>query len=141
MSKFRRIFLSAAALCLLAPAASAKDPLAAMMAGESAIQGKKLDKAIQKASAHPFGSAKNPVRAHFPPGQRAYLDRLRCADGNAPKYRRMGSAGASPYQNIMDIYDVDCGDAEPGKQSIHIDMYHKGHVEAEAVPGFTITAP
>ncbi|MGB5483455.1 hypothetical protein [Parasphingorhabdus sp.] len=126
---------------LLLPAtnAAARDPYASMMAGESALQGKELKKAIEKAAEYPMGSAENPVRAEFPPGQRAYLNRLRCADGKPPAYSRAGNVGDGPYRNIMDVYDVDCGNAAPGKVSIYMDMYHKGHVEGETVPGFTVT--
>lgn len=129
------------AFMLSAHPASAQDPLAAMLAGESELQGQHLDAAIEKASEHPFGSAENPVRASTPWGQRAYLDRLRCTDGAAPTYARGGSVGASPYGNIMDVYNVDCGAAEPGSVEIYMDMYHKGHLETAAVPGFTILEP
>ncbi|ATW04077.1 hypothetical protein C8024_19575 [Sphingopyxis sp. BSNA05] len=125
----------------VATSAIARDPIAAMMAGESMVSGKKLEQAIERASEHPFGSAENPVRAAMPQGQRAYLNRLQCSDGSAPAYARGGSVGASPYGNMMDVYNVDCGEAAPGKVNVYMDMYHKGHVETEAVPGFTITAP
>lgn len=122
---------------------SGDDDLAAalsqMMAGESQIQGKELDERVQKASAAPLGSAQNPVRAHMPPGQRAYLSRLRCADLSRPEFYRAGSAGISPYGNIVDVYIVTCVGSEPAKSEIYIDMYHRGYVEDEAVPGFGIT--
>lgn len=128
-------------LALPVAEAMARDPYASMMAGESAIQGKQLEQALEKAAQYPLGSAENPVRAHFPQGQRAYLNRLRCADGQPPEYSRGGSVGDSPYSNIMDVYDVDCGDSAPGRVSIYMDMYHKGHIEGEAVPDFAITEP
>ena len=127
------------AACLLAVhPVSARDPFEAMLAGESAMQGKKLQKAIKAAAKHPFGSAKNPVRADMLQGQRAYLSRLRCSDGNAPNFSRGGSVGDSPYKNIMDVYNVDCGNATPGQAEIYMDMYHNGHIEKAAVAGFTI---
>lgn len=102
------------------------------------LSGKKLVRAIESAQAHPFGSDKNPVRAQGPAGERAYLRRLRCADGQAPAFERQGSAGIGPYGNILDIYAVQC--AGGAAQSVYIDMYH-GHVEPQPVPGFTIVAP
>ncbi len=86
----------------------------------------------------PLGSEANPVRANMPVGQRAYLDRLRCSDGSAPDYERVGNYGSGPYGSIIDGYQVDCGDSAPGEVLIFMDMYHR-HVENEAVPGFTIT--
>ncbi|RYD50511.1 MAG: hypothetical protein EOP60_11485 [Sphingomonadales bacterium] len=60
---------------------------------------------------------------------------MRCADGNAPKYVRLGSAGNGPYAFIIDSYGVTC----PGKTQVlvYIDMYHDGG-ETRPVPGFTI---
>ncbi|MFT5330542.1 MAG: hypothetical protein ACI9TB_001060 [Parasphingorhabdus sp.] len=141
--KLQRLFgaMLLSAFVLTANPASARDPLATMLSGKSMTKGKKLERAIEKASEHPFGSAKNPVRAAMPTGQRAYLSRLRCANGAAPTYFRGGSVGDSPYGNIMDVYNVDCGDAEPGSVEIFMDMYHKGHVESAPVPGFTIMEP
>lgn len=102
------------------------------------LKGKKLRAAIAAAQAHPLGSEKNPVRAKGPEGERAYLARLRCADGSAPAFERQGSTGIGPYHNILDLYSVQCAGAAP--LSIYIDMYHK-HVEPAALPGFTIVAP
>ncbi len=112
--------------------------LTQMFSGQSQTQGVELQAAIATASAYPLGTRENPVRAHMPPGQREYLSRLRCSDLSRPSFRRLGSAGASPYGNIVDIYQVECKGAEPAKSSIFIDMYHEGHVETEPVPGFGI---
>lgn len=96
--------------------------------------------AMSEVSSEPLGSRENPVRAAMPVGQRRYLDRLRCSDGKAPSYERSGSAGAGPYGSIIDLYVVQCPDAEPSVTEIYIDMYHR-HVETEAVPGFDIVPP
>lgn len=82
-----------------------------------------------------LGSRENPVRCNMPRGERAYLNRLRCADGKAPTYHRLGSYGPGPYGNIIDGYEVKCSEGDPVK--IFMDMYHQ-HVEKVAVPGFTI---
>lgn len=89
-------------------------------------------------SDHPFGSEKNPVRASGPAGERAYLERLRCSDGNAPAFERRGSVGTGPYGSIMDVYELQCLTGEPAKALVYMDMYHR-HVEDRPVPGFTIT--
>lgn len=82
-----------------------------------------------------LGSKTNPVRCSGPPGERAYLNRLRCSDGKAPKYHRIGSYGPGPYGKIIDGYNVKC--EEKDAVTVFMDMYHD-HVEKEAVPGFTI---
>jgi len=100
--------------------------------------GEALEKLIEKAQAHPLGSKENPVRADMPGGQRAYLNRLRCADGKRPGFFRVGSFGAGPYERIIDGYEVTCKDSTPEKAMIFMDMYHPGHKEPAAVEGFTI---
>ncbi len=100
--------------------------------------GKKLAQLIEKAQAHPLGAKENPVRADMPGGQRAYLSRLRCADGQRPAFFRVGSFGAGVYGRIIDGYEVTCKDSTPDKSMIYMDMYHPGHREPAAVAGFTI---
>ena len=107
-----------------------------MLAGQSQTQGAQLDAALADASEHPLGSDQNPVRASRPEGQRAYLDRLRCADGSAPAYSRVGNFGVGAYGNIVDGYEVTCAGDEP--KTVVMDMYHAGDVENRPVPGFTI---
>ncbi len=83
----------------------------------------------------PLGTFENPVRCDMPRGERAYLNRLRCKDGATPIYERMGSYGRGPYGNILDGYEVKCGDQG---FEIFMDMYHTGFVETNTVPGFSI---
>jgi hypothetical protein len=73
----------------------------------------------------------------MPVGERAYLARLRCSDGNAPAFERAGSVGAGPYGKIMDLYHLKCLTGQPATASVYMDMYHD-HVEDRPVPGFTI---
>lgn len=101
-------------------------------------EGAELEAMIEKAQEHPLGSQQNPVRADMPVGQRAYLNRLRCSDGNAPAYRRVGNFGVGVFGRIIDGYEVVCEGAEPEESMIFLDMYHPGHEETEAVSGFTI---
>ena len=115
-----------------------RDALERMLAGESQIQGPELERRIAVAAAHPLGSMENPVRAAMPRGQRAYLQRLRCADGAAPTFGRIGNFGAGVYGNIIDGYRVRCAGGTPAETVVYMDMYHRGHVEERPVPGFTI---
>ena len=134
-----KIVAALTAFGLLAACASSDDlSLDRAMAGQSQKSGAALDRAIAEASKHPLGSQRNPVRAAMPQGQHAYLARLRCSDGMAPKFVRIGNYGLGVYNNIIDGYSVDCGSAAPGKVEIFMDMYHPGHVETRPVPGFTI---
>lgn len=129
----------AAATSSLAPAAPGL-ALRASLARQEQDQ-KKPEEKDKSASAEktsgPLGSEKNPVRCEAPRGERAYLSRLRCSDGKPPVFSRAGSFGVGPYGNILDVYRVKCEDAEEAR--VFMDMYHQGHVEKEAVPGFTIT--
>lgn len=106
--------------------------------GNKLIGGEELAKLIEAAQAHPLGAKENPVRADRPAGQRAYLNRLRCADGKRPIARRVGNFGFGVYQRIIDGYEVLCEGSTPDKSMIYMDMYHPGHKEPAAVPGFTI---
>ena len=87
--------------------------------------------------AAPLGSAGNPVRCERPDGERAYLQRLRCAGGEAPTLARGGSTGAGPYGTVLDVYTVRCPGA-PEPVSVFMDMYHAGFVEQRPIPGFSI---
>jgi len=84
----------------------------------------------------PLGSKKNPVRCFMPGGEREYLGRLRCPDGKAPSFGRVGSFGSGPYGTIIDGYRVQCDGMKD--RMVFMDMYHKDHVELKPVPGFKI---
>lgn len=83
----------------------------------------------------PLGSRGNPIRAFEPRGQRFYLQRLVCADGSTPVFRRVGSGGRGPYETIVDIYDVGCGESH---RNVFMDMYHPRYVECRPAAGFDI---
>lgn len=85
-----------------------------------------------------LGSEANPVRADMPPGEQAYLNRLRCSDGRPPVFSRIGSMGIQHSRHVIDGFDVVCTSGQPAKTTIYIDMYHPGHVETQPVEGFTI---
>lgn len=84
-----------------------------------------------------LGSKKSPVRCDKPGGEHAYLQRLRCPDGTAPSFNRVGSMGLGGYGHIVDLYSVRC-DSTGEKHKIYMDMYHPGYVEKAPVPGFSL---
>lgn len=114
----------------------------------------------------PLGASKeSAIEVCRPAGQRAYLDRLQCADGSPVTYRRVGSFGArtelpqnlsdkeqaalldkairgtplqpgEPDHHVVDGYEVSCGQA---KRIVYMDMYHCDRPATTEVPaGFTV---
>ena len=104
----------------------------------SGVSDEELDQAVAEAAALPLGTAKNPVRVGGPQGERAYIARLRCADGSRPRVGQRGSAGVGAFGTIVDVYPVDCGAAAPGRFDLVMDMYHEEHKEQRAPAGFAI---
>ena len=139
-----RYFLALAALSLAA-AAQAKPPreespaprdiLASVGSGNS---DEELRRSIAAAAAHPLGSAENPVRTAGPEGTRAYLGRLRCADGSAPRIGAESQGGVGGYGSVLALYPLDCGAAAPGKVELRVDIYHEENVETRAPAGFRL---
>ena len=71
----------------------------------------------------------------MPGGERSYLARLSCADGNHPAFSRDGSVGLDTYGFIMDLYSVGCAGNPATK--VYMDMYHdKG--ETRPIAGFSL---
>ena len=114
------------------------DPFAEVFGGVPADRAAAIASRIAD---EPFGSAENPVRVNMPVGERAYLARLRCANGQAPAFERIGSFGLGPYGQVLDGYQVDCAGSTPASSVIYLDMYHPTHIETNAPAGFTIVAP
>ncbi len=112
--------------------------LESVLGGQPRVGGADLRRRIDAAQRHPLGSRENPVRAHLPQGQQAYLSRLRCADGRAPQFARRGNIGVGVFGNIVDDYDVRCVGSSPASATIIMDLYHPGYVEQRPVIGFTI---
>jgi hypothetical protein len=132
-----RAFVLLAALALAGCATSTDEGMGDLFG--SHLKGAALEGALTKAAAHPLGSKENPARANMPPGQRAYLERLRCSDGNAPAFHQGGSVGEGPFGSIMDVYELKCLGGTPATASVYMDMYHD-HSEDRSIPGFTIRA-
>lgn len=93
---------------------------------------------VERARDLPLGTAQNPVRVGGPPGERAYIARLRCSDGVAPRVGQRHNDGIGAFGTIVDVYPLDCGDAAPGRFNIIMDMYHPRHNETRAPVGFTL---
>jgi hypothetical protein len=140
---YRMLFLAAA---ISATAVSAQPPpreaspaprelLDAIGSGNSDAA---IEQAIAAASAHPLGTLENPIRVGGPEGERAYLARLRCANGRAPAIGAKTAAGIGAYGSLVDAWPVDCGAAAPGKVSLVLDKYHADHAEQGAPAGFQV---
>jgi hypothetical protein len=97
-----------------------------------------IEQDIAAAAAHPLGTLQNPIRVAGPEGERAYLARLRCADGRAPMIGSRTAAGVGAYGTLVDAYSLDCGAAAPGKVSLILDKYHEENPEQAAPAGFQI---
>jgi hypothetical protein len=109
--------------------------LADLGPGESDAE---LEQAVAAAAAFPLGTIENPVRVGGPHGERAYIARLRCADGSRPRIGQRSSAGIGAFGTIVAIYPLDCGAAAPGKVGLVMDMYHEEHREERVPAGFAI---
>jgi hypothetical protein len=139
-----RIHLAAILLFLAAPAAAQKpaesqdSPITLLEALGMAPDPDAVRRAVAAAESQPLGSERNPVRVAGPAGERAYIARLRCADGASPRVGQRGSAGIGVFGTIIDIYPLDCGDAAPGRVSLVMDMYHGPYREDRPAAGFTI---
>ena len=96
------------------------------------------DPAIAAAAAFPLGSIQNPVRVGGPEGERAYLARLRCADGSRPRLGVRTDRGVGAFGSIVSGYVVECGGSAPVNTVLIMDMYNEEHREDRAPAGFTI---
>ena len=90
---------------------------------------------VAAADAHPLGSVENPVRVGGPEGERAYLGRLRCPDGQTPRIGARREAGVGAFGSVVAGYELGCG---AGTGRVVFDMYHEEHVETRAPAGFTL---
>ncbi len=95
-----------------------------------------LREQIAAAAAHPLGAAENPVRVGGPDGERAYLARLRCADGSPPEIGAREEAGVGAFGSVVGAFPLQCVGASGVR--IVMDRYHAEHVETRAPQGFTI---
>jgi hypothetical protein len=110
-----------------------RDILATVGSGNTDAE---LQRSIAAASAHPLGTAENPIRVAGPEGARAYVARLRCANGAAPAIGAKRSGGIGGHGSVVDLYPLDCGPATPGKVDLLVDIYHEENVETGAPAGF-----
>jgi hypothetical protein len=131
---------------LASAAAAADDKLGARTASPGqmlaelgeAMPDAELEQAVAAAAAHPLGSVDNPVRVGGPEGERAYIARLRCANGTRPRVGPRADGGVGAFGTVVDLYALDCGAAAPGRFGLVMDMYHEEHREEHAPPGFGI---
>ena len=83
-----------------------------------------------------LGERTNPICCDDPSGEKHYLNRLRDQSGRRPAFVRGGSVGTGPYGNMLDLYLL----TSPGAadREVYMDMYHRGYVELEPIPGYLI---
>ncbi len=98
-------------------------------------------RAVERARQRPLGTQENPVRVSGPGGEHAYIARLRCGNGQAPRVGQRRNTGVGAFGTIVDVWPLDCGDAAPGRFELVMDMYHDDHVESQAPAGFTLVMP
>jgi hypothetical protein len=90
---------------------------------------------IAAAEAHPLGTVQNPVRVAGPEGERAYLGRLRCANGSNAAIGPRSNAGVGAFGSMVAAYDVTCGGE---RHRVVFDMYQEENVETRAPAGFSL---
>jgi len=95
-----------------------------------------LEALVAAADRSPLGSLTNPVRVGGPDGERAYLARLRCADGAAPRIGPRGEGGAGGFGSVTGSFVLEC---PAGPLTVITDIYHEGHVETRAPNGLVLT--
>ena len=136
---------AAAAAILLASAAATAQPRPGdrtrtpeQMRSEFAVAEGQDDiaEALAAAAAHPLGTLQNPVRVGGPEGERAYIARLRCADGAEPQVGPRRDAGVGAFGTVVGAYPLDCRGT--GRFDLVLDMYHEEHRETRAPAGFSL---
>ena len=138
----RILLLLAAVSTLAAPAAAQRlgqrtaSPQSMAQSLDRGSPDEELRQQVAAADAHPLGTVENPVRVGGPEGELAYLARLRCADGAAPRVGARREAGTGAFGSVVGGYDVTCG---ASALRIVFDMYHEEHVESRAPPGFILS--
>ena len=93
---------------------------------------------LATAAAFPVGTLQNPIRVAGPEGERAYLARLRCADGAMPRVGAQRPGGTDAFGNVTELAPADCGGAAPAHADILIDIYQEEHVLEAAPAGFQL---
>jgi hypothetical protein len=127
------------ALALILPAAvQAATPRETMVQLGVAPSERQVARAVERARAHPLGTARNPVRVSGVEGEHAYIRRLRCTGGARPTVGQRANIGIGVFGSIVDVWPLDCGDAAPGRFDLAMDMYHDNHEENQAPAGFTL---
>jgi hypothetical protein len=138
-------YLIALTALALAASASAKPPreespaprdvLAEVGRGNTDAE---LAQAIAAASAHPLGTAANPIRVAGPEGAQAYVARLRCRDGSPARIGSRRDGGVGAYGSLTFLYPIACAAAGPAPVDLLLDIYHEENVETRPPAGFTL---
>jgi hypothetical protein len=137
-----RILMTLLAAALAVSPAAAQKP-GARTATPQQVLGDPVEEAeaiAAAAAAHPLGTPDNPVRVGGPQGARAYIARLRCADGSRPRVGARSTGAVGAYGTLTERYPLDCGTAAPGRAAVDFDFYHEEHVETRPPAGFALDA-
>src|SRR5581483_12018091 len=110
------VIMRKALFLLAAAAAFAAAPLSAQKLGQRTAPPEKsmagigegssdaeVARELAAAAAFPLGTSRNPIRVAGPEGERAYLGRLRCADGSIPRVGAQRPGGTGAFGNVLDL--------------------------------------
>jgi hypothetical protein len=92
--------------------------------------------AIAAANAYPLGTLQNPIRVAGPNGARAYIARLRCADGSPPAAGREIPGSADAFGTLTTVIPLSCGSAPA--VSFVFDFYQEEYRETRPPSGFSL---
>lgn len=109
----------------------------------AAVFGERKKPDMKMVEKYPLGTAENPVRVAMPIGQRDYLSRLVCSNGEqVSAFAREGSAGIGPYGSMIDSYTVICDTYQGAvEHTVYLDMYHGDYEETRPAQGFKALLP
>lgn len=109
----------------------------------AAVFGERKKPNMKMVEKYPLGTPENPVRVAMPIGQRDYLTRLVCSNGErVSAFTRNGSAGIGPYGSMIDSYTVICDTYQGAvEHTVYLDMYHGDHEETRPAQGFKALLP
>lgn len=108
-----------------------------------AVFGERKQPNMAMVEKYPLGTPENPVRVAMPIGQRDYLARLVCDNGEqVSAFARSGSAGIGPYGSMIDAYTVICDTYQGAvEHTVFLDMYHADYEETRPAQGFKALLP
>ena len=95
-----------------------------------------VKKVSQNIGSGPMGTKNNPIKCDGREGMLEYLERLRGPQNQTLSKTDMGSGGMSPFEGVMDIWEVSYEGGAP--LQIYFDSGFEGYREAKAVGDYKI---